>query len=339
MTLQIKDVEDLQIWEKFYLSLSPALFVQSPNYARFMNNYGNENFCLGIFEGDELVGGSLVIHMQAKRGDFLYLPYGPVFRQNNPEQLRAFFQKLKKIALRRKVVCIKVSPFWLENKENYELLRQNGFRKSPLHILAETTWVLDISVPEEALLKNMRKNHRYLIRRAEKDGVTISQSESLNDLQTFIDLHQETVARHKFVPFSAEYISQEFLAFSNDNQGQVFLSHYDNKVISAAVIMFYGDSAIYRHGASASEYRKIPASYAMLWAAILEAKKRNLKYFNFWGIAPDKNPRHPFSGITLFKTGFGGEKYNLISCHDLPISSRYWLAWGVDSWRKFRRGF
>jgi lipid II:glycine glycyltransferase (peptidoglycan interpeptide bridge formation enzyme) len=304
-----------------------------------MGNYGDEAFFLGIYDQEKLVGGSIVIHVHARRGDFLYLPYGPILDLLHPKYFQKFIQELKQIAVKRGVVCIKVSPYLDENKENYQLFKSVDFRNSPLHILAETTWVLDITQTEEEILKNMRKNHRNLIRRAEKDGVTIRQSQEMKDLEKFIELHQETVVRHKFVPFSPKYIRKEFTAFQADNQVRVFLAEYEGKIISAAVIIFYGDTAVYRHGASASAYRKIPSSYLMLWEAILEAKKRGLKYFNFWGIAPDNNKKHPFAGITLFKTGFGGERKDLLHCQDLPVSKKYWLSWGVEMVRKVRRGF
>ncbi len=337
MKIYVKQIHNNQEWEYFYLKQTPSIFVQSKEYGEFMERLGNKSFILGIYEEDVLVGGALVSHVRAKRGDFLYIPYGPILTKE--AHFKEFIYELKKIAKLERVTSIKISPFIDNTEENKYLYKKYGFRDSPLHILAETTWVLDITKPEDELLSSMRKNHRYLIRRAEKDGVMIRQSDKIEDIDIFIRLHLETVKRHKFVPFSEKYIKEEFKVFNTNNQSKIFLAEYDKKIISASIIIFYGDTAVYRHGASSSEHKKIPSSYLMLYEAICEAKKRGMKYFNFWGIAPDKNKKHPFAGITLFKTGFGGERKDLLHCQDLPVSLRYWFAWGVDTYRKIRRGF
>ena len=70
--------------------------------------------------------------------------------------------------------------------------------------------------------------------------------------------------------------------------------------------------------------------------------------YSFWGIAPmtgtDPNHQspitnHPFSGVTTFKRGFGGELLNLVHCMDVPVNSRYYLTRAFETLRKWRRGF
>ena len=79
-------------------------------------------------------------------------------------------------------------------------------------------------------------------------------------------------------------------------------------------------------------------SYFLQWQIIKEAKNRGIKYYNFWGIAPNDNPNHRFAGVTMFKTGFGGERIDWLHAHDLPISNKYWLTYLFESGRRiFRR--
>ena len=71
-----------------------------------------------------------------------------------------------------------------------------------------------------------------------------------------------------------------------------------------------------------------------------EAKKRGMKWYNFWGIAPDDAPAsHPFKGITHFKKGFGGEEKQLLHCQDMPLSWKYWINWFIETVRSKKRGF
>jgi lipid II:glycine glycyltransferase (peptidoglycan interpeptide bridge formation enzyme) len=128
----------------------------------------------------------------------------------------------------------------------------------------------------------------------------------------------------------------------------LYLARYDGSVIAASIHMHCGRETSYHHGASDSMHAKIPASYLLQWRAIQDAKKRGDRVYNFWGIAPQTassdgssthQSSHPFAGVTLFKTGFGGEIKNLAHAMDLPLSSRYYVTRGIEFIRKWRRGF
>jgi len=59
----------------------------------------------------------------------------------------------------------------------------------------------------------------------------------------------------------------------------------------------------------------------------------------FWGIAPENRPKHPWTGLTLFKTGFGGYKEEYLHCQDLPVTLKYWLNYTVEKMRRIKRGY
>ena len=240
---------------------------------------------------------------------------------------------------KEKVGFIRVSPILENISENLDIFKSFGFRNAPIHMMhPETTWLLDITKSEDEIFKEMRKTHRNLIRRAGKEGVEIIQSVDEKYLKAFYKIHMETVRRHKFIPFSYDYIKKEINLFKNDNQINIFSAKYKNEIISSAIVVFYGNQAFYHHGASSSKYSKIPASYLVLWEAIREAKKRNKKIFNFYGIVENK-PKHPWFGLSKFKKGFGGYKKELLHCQDLPLNKKYLIAWMVETARKVKRGY
>ena len=208
-------------------------------------------------------------------------------------------------------------------------------------MLAENTWILKLDKPEEKIISEMKKNHRNLIRRCERDGVVVTQYNTDEKLSIFHNFLQKTAKRHKFVPFGKKYIKTEFNAFAEDGEAVYFEAKLpDGNIDAAAIIMFYGNMACYRHSASLNLNKKLPSSYLLQWRVIQEAKKRGIKSYNFWGVAPNSQAKnHPFFGITHFKKGFGGEQIDLIPSYDLVINKKYYLNWLVEKIRKIKRGF
>lgn len=328
-------------WDNFFKKQEFTPFVQSSKYIDFYSSIEEKGFILGIFDENTLVGGSVIVTTHAKRGNFLYLPYGPILPPNKTDEaLKIFIDFLKKYSKKNGFDFIRVSPFLESTKENRQLFANVGFRPAPMHVLAENTWLLDITSDEETLLKNMNKNHRNLIRRCEREGVIIKKSIDSKKLLNLGTLLETTAKRHNFIRFSDRYIQSEFKAFL-PNDVMLFEAYLpDGSLDGSAVILFYGTMAAYRHSASLNLNSKLPSSYLLQWQVIQEAKKRGLKWYNFWGIAPENaSKEHPFFGITHFKKGFGGQKKDLLHCQDLPISSKYWFNFIIESIRRIKRGF
>ncbi len=341
--LKVEIIEKCQVWENFVLSQLNTLFVQSVSYAQFYKALKENSWLVGVYDNETLIGGSLVLSTHAKRGNFLFLPYGPVFGvENKTEQiLSALTDYLVGLAKKNQYDFIRISPFLANNEFNKKLFLKLNYRQAPIHILAETTWILDLNQTEEEILNKMNKNHRNLIRRCLKESVVIEQNQNEQATIKFNQLHDTTAERHNFHRFSNKYITEEFTTFAKNKEAVVFNAYLsDGQLDSSAIIIYYGQMAVYRHGASLNLNNKIPTSYLIQWEAIKEAKKRGMKYYNFWGIAPENaSSNHPFKGITHFKKGFGGRQLDLLPCQDLPITKKYWLNWIIETIRRKKRGF
>lgn len=335
----VKKINNPTDWESFLDKQEYQIFVQSPGYAEFNQSTGDPSFFLGLYENNKLIGGSLVIHVHAKRGDFYYLPYGPLLDYSQPKQLQSFTDELKALAKKNKINFIRVSPFQDNTAQANQTLKASGYKKAPMHMIAETTWILDLNPSTEDLLKNMRQNHRNLIRRAERDGVVVTLSDKVEDIHKLYDLLKETAQRHNFHPYPLDYLIKEFQAFQSKGQARMYLAHHEGDLLAISVMYFYKNTAVYRHGASNMLKPKVPASYAIQWQAIQDAKDYGCKFYNFWGIAPEDAKKHPFLGITRFKKGFSGFQKDLLHAHDLPTSWKYIINWTIETIRRMKRGF
>ena len=349
-TMEIKEITNKEIWENFLLGCKEKTFLSSWNWGEFNKMMGNNIWRLGIYESEKLkakseklIGVALVVKIVAKRGTFLFVPHGPNLKLKVKSEklkvLESLLAELKKIGKEEKVGFIRIAPTLERSEENIEIFGEIGFINAPIHMHPEVTWELDIKKPEEELLSKMRKTTRYLIRQAQKNSdIRIEQGLELRDIEKFNQLYQETVDRHHFVPFSLEYLKNEFLAFRDDNQVLIFLGKYKGDLISSGIFIFWQNIAFYHQGASSLRYPKIPVSYLLLWEAIREAKNRSCQKFNFWGIAPENLKNHPWAGLTLFKIGFSGYKKEYVKTQDFPLSKKYWLTYIFEKLRKTKRG-
>jgi lipid II:glycine glycyltransferase (peptidoglycan interpeptide bridge formation enzyme) len=294
----------------------------------------------------------------------------------NEELLTLIIEELKKVAETEKCSFIRLSPFW---PSQFSILNSQFSISSPLHLLAEHIWYLPLSIanPWEAtqplatshkplaepdLLSAMRKTTRNLIRRAERDGVEIiASTDPMKDVETFIRLHDETRKRHGFTPYTNRFFRAQVKHFAERKECTVYLAKHQGEILAASIHMHAFGETSYHHGASVQS--KVPASYLLQWRAIQDALRRGDHIYNFWGIAPMSEKRevesdkqhsenntarlpltssrtiHPFAGVTLFKTGFGGQLLPLVHCTDIPLTYGYWLTRAFETMRKWRRGF
>lgn len=330
----IESITNKKVWEKFLLSQIPSSFLQSWNWGQIHEDMGQKIFRLGLYKNKKIVGLFLVIKEVAKRGTHLLVPGGPVIDWTDKKQLKLFTEYVVNLGKKEKVWFVRVRPEILDTEENKKVFDKLGFLNSPTHLNAENTWILDIDKSEDVLLAEMRKSTRYLVKKSQSEGLKVIKSVDKKDTKTLFDLQRETSLRHKFVGFPLELFELELDYFGKDNNAILFMCKKDNLVLASAIIIFYGDSAYYHFSGSTSKHLNIPFSYFMQWEVIKEAKKRNLKHYNFWGIAPDDNPKHRFAGVTLFKTGFGGRRINWLHAHDIPISPLYYLTYLFETFRK-----
>ncbi|PIV12754.1 MAG: hypothetical protein COS47_00820 [Candidatus Nealsonbacteria bacterium CG03_land_8_20_14_0_80_36_12] len=347
--METKEINLKDVWETFLSDISDKTFLESWNWGEFQKKMGNKIWRFGVFENEDLISIALIIKIAAKRGTFLFMPHGPVIKCQMSnlkcQILEELLRRLKDIVKQEKCSFIRIGPIWEKNEENIRIFKKLGFKEAPIHIHPELTWQLDITRPEEELLMGMRKTTRYLIRQGMKNkDIEIVKSKSSKDIEIFNELYQKTVNRHHFVPFSLNYLMNEFLAFLPDDQIVIFLGRYKKEIISSAIIIFWQGIAFYHQGASSLKYPKVPVSYLLQWETIKEAKKRSCKTYNFWGIAPENSPKHPWAGLTLFKMGFGGQKKEYLKTQDLPqgggwvSSKKYYLTYTFEKLRKIKRG-
>lgn len=335
MAMRWEHIETESAWDWFVLQYSPGALFQSWNWGEVQKRIGVPISRFGLYRGQKLVGVAQTALVKAKRGTFLHVRHGPIVEGNESvwdEMIKHVLAEAKK----QGCIFLRMSPLLDAHTKLLPFFKRHHFLPAAMHRMdGEYCWVLDLNQSEEAILSGMRKTTRYEIRRADKEGISIFSTRDPKYLSEFFSLYESTSTRHGFVPHTG--IREEFELFAKKNQAVLYLGSFEGKTVAAAIILYYGTQAIYHHGASIQS--KIPASYRLQWEAIMDAKKRGMKVYNFWGIAPENSPKHPWRGITLFKKGFGGHELEYVHAMDLPLSPLYMIPRFIESTRKLLRGY
>ena len=346
--MTISEATNQQEWDTFLSQQQFRPFLQSWTMGEVYKAVGQQPIRLEIRDKEELIGICQAIVVPARRGRHLAISYGPLINfQFSIFNFQLLADELKKIAKEHNCSFIRMSPLTPATNQ----LEIPGAKPSPLHLLAEHIWYIPLTDSHDwklgtkhlepgTIFSNMRKNRRNLIRRAEKEGVIVERSKDpLGDLPLFLELHEETRKRHNFTPYTDAFFRAQVELFAARNECTLYIARYNNEVVATSVHMHMHGETSYHHGASTTKYPKIPASYLLQWTAIQDALERKDHVYNFWGIAPEGAKKHPFAGVTTFKTGFGGQLLELQHCMDIPVEPQYYVTRGFEFVRKWRRGF
>lgn len=314
----------------------PPNFLQSPAWAKTNELIGHK-----VIKTKFGTHVNYLIVKNAKRGRYLEIPGGPILDWSDSTAVATAFSKLRQIAKSEKCVFVRLRPQLLKSPDNLALLKTVGAVPAPMHLHAEHTIIINLEQSEEELLSNMRRQTRYEVRRAKKLGLTVAKG---NDQKLFKEFHivqSQTATRQNFIPPDERTLLAEQKAFGQN--AQIYVAYAPSSApnpqpIAYGLILSAGEEAAYFEAASTELNRKLPGAYALQWQVIKDLKKQGIKRYNLWGIAPPGVKNHRYSGVTTFKSGFGGEVIEFVPAHDLIIGkTRYQIDLVIEKLRKKRR--
>jgi lipid II:glycine glycyltransferase (peptidoglycan interpeptide bridge formation enzyme) len=336
--ISIKTIVDKKEWEGFLIKHPESNFLQSWSWGEFHKALQKNIERTGFYIDGKLRGVMLSIVEEARRAKYLTIPGGPIIDWGNPELIDCAFKQMRDIAIDNNCVFVRIRPQLIADDFSKILFTKYKCINAPMHLHAELTTQLDIAKPEDELLSLMRKSTRYQIKKAYKEQIKVITSKDPELARQFYDSQIETARRQKFVPFSYQFLYEQFKMFFKENQALLYQTFFEDKLLAQAFIIFYGKEAVYHYGTSSDLAREYPGAYLIQWEAIKEAKKRGIERYNFWGVASADNMKHRFYNISIFKRGFGGIDVEYLHAQDLVINkSKYALNYMVEYLRKHFR--
>ena len=254
-------------WDKIIEKYELANFLQSPKYGK-MNEILGDKMIVSDFDGK---GWGMMIVRNAKRGRYLEIPCGPLTDWQNSDTLKAIFKEIKTVGQKEKCVFVRIRPQLLNTPENMKILSDLGLKKAPMHLAAEHTVIMDLTKSEEQLMKEMRRQTRYEVRRAEKLGIKVTDANTEEIFREFRQVQAETAKRQNFVPPSLNTLLAEREAFGDDIK--IYRAETaEGESIAYGMIIKCGKEGDYYEAASTDLNRKLPGAYARLWQAAKDLK-------------------------------------------------------------------
>ena len=156
----------------------------------------------------------------------------------------------------------------------------------------------------ETIRAGLRQNIRRDIKRAEREGITVRQGTSVNDLDAFYALHLQT-RRRQGVPTQPKRFIRRFAGLFEAGLGFVLLAEYEGVPVASAVYLHWGDTLTYKYGASTPEHLKKRPNHAIFMEAIRWGCERGMTTIDL-GRTDLDNP-----GLRAFKQGWGGDERRL----------------------------
>ena len=337
MNLEFKQYtnEDYDSWEEINKDAG-GTFLTSRPWIEFQESLGRNTDSYLIYSEDELVGNIYIEIYRRKIAKFAYSPYGPVIESsaigNQPAIIFKEIKKFQKKYIRENNLnAFRMDP-WIEVRFRNIFLNL-GYKISMAPTQAKYVWEVDISKPEDEILASLKKVTRYNVRSSEKAGIEVEKISDVKQIDDFYEILSTTFKRHGFASFSKEYFVEQFNLLEEKGMCNLYLTKYNDKYISGALINIYGDTAYYSHGGSVNdkELQKFGASYLLHWEIIKDLKKIGIEKYNMWGVVPEDS-NHPMSGVSDFKRKFPGEEIDLVGGLDLPNGWKYKIQRLAEWW-------
>ena len=266
-------------------------------------------------------------------GNYLYCPYGPVTKDS--PAFKQAIKSLKNLASQHQVIFIRIEP---QNPSVTKLLPKSTIKSKDLD--PKETWLLDLTGNDEVLKQKLPSRLMRYHKSAGNKGITIETSHNPADIHYLLDLQQELAKEKGINTFSEKYLktelSQPFATLylvrlypsegatrAGDGPGvgeDKVRQDPPGRVIAAGLVFDDKTTRYNLQGAQSDEGRKLHATGILTIQLILDAKKKALKTFDFWGIAPEGAPKnHPWAGFTNFKKTFAGYEKTYAGTYDILL--------------------
>ena len=158
---------------------------------------------------------------------------------------------------------------------------------------------------QNRMFRRLESSVQRAIRKAEKSGVTVTVSQSLEATKVFYSLQCKTRRKHGLPPQPFDFFQNIFDHIVSKNLGMIAIANSQQRPIAASVYLLAGTRAVYKFGASDESFQHLRGSNLVMWEAI--------KWLAGHGATILHLGRSSFGneGLRKFKLGWGAAEENI----------------------------
>lgn len=187
-------------------------------------------------------------------------------------------------------------------------------------VLDRHTLVLDLQCGESELLGQMAGSERK-IRKAEREGVIVSEASSPSDIDAFCRLSAQTSARVRARTAYTDFPPLFFHAMHRElapvGVARFYIGWYEGEPLATCLFLCSPTTMLYYLGGS-TRHRELTAKQApaaVFWHAIRHARRLGMSRFDLGGCTPTSDPEDPRYGVYAFKKRWGGRLETFYNLH------------------------
>lgn len=313
--MKIGLIENKNQWNDAVLLLSGTLY-HSWEWGEARARQGWHPWRVLVQEDSGPCAAAQIFERQVRlaRSSLLYAACGIAGNDSDPEIVTALAGWMRRFAAERNAILLRIEARFDDCDEARKLLLCSaGFRpiedQWSLWNLPRATMVIDIGGSEAQLLKKMRKKHREHINRAARNGLKITETNGIDQLQEFYDLLLKSSERQGFAVRDFDYFLQVREQLLTGSRGAIFLALMDERPVAGILCARFGSTCHYLYGGFDWQARQAYANEALHWAAIQWARNLGCVNYDMVGAGTSYPPAEGRAGYGLynFKKGFGAD--------------------------------
>ncbi|MDP3772484.1 MAG: peptidoglycan bridge formation glycyltransferase FemA/FemB family protein [bacterium] len=299
-------------------------FMQTWEWGTFQEALGRKTERYFLKKNSKTVAAFTLVHHAVSFGlSYAYAPRGPVISRELGEQAHSdVFDCIRQWAQEKFAKSIFVR---LEPPTQFIPHGMSKFSVPPYYVQPRFNLAIPLHARTEEIAARFHPSTRSNIKRAERRGVHVEMGSSFEELfDQFLAMTQDTIQRNSGkdvypapLYFKSLFETVPLLGNTSDPDSLslgVFCGCVNGQPAAIHLVLFFGDTATYLYGASYSKYLNSKVTTYLHWTALLETKRKGMKFYDIGGIDDVRWPT-----LTHFKRQFRGKEFHYIGNMDIPI--------------------
>ena len=284
------------LWESIMSRSEIKDIFQSYEWGCIMKEiFGFDTKFLLIFDDGEPLGGFLFIKKH-------FIKVLPIYEAHGGPLLPLNYYNIIPQILSH--ITSMDNPFSVIVRPSFSSYKFDGFFKdNNFSILKMYTIVIDLTKPRETLWKQLKKQARWGIKKAQKMGVNVFEARSRAEWNHFFEIYSRHCKEHKIAKKPKLFFDYLFEKLYPKGKAVLFLADYHSKITDGAIFLVCGNRMYYYISSRIESYSTVCGGDALMWSAIGWGKQKGVEILDLMDLGPERNQ---YYGINFFKKKWGG---------------------------------